>query len=486
MTIPKEVRTVVSALEKAGFEAYVVGGCSRDFLQGREPNDWDVTTSAKPEEIQNLFPRNFYENRFLTVTVQTESKNANLREIEVTTFRSEAKYSDKRHPDEVRFAKTLQEDLMRRDFTINAIALRLKSPRRYEIVDLFAGQTDLKNKIIRAVGNAAERFGEDALRLLRAVRLSTVLGFKIEEQTGLAIKQSSELLKSVSAERIRDEFIKIIESTRAADGVELLRQLGLLKYVVPELEEGWGVGQNKHHVYDCYTHNLLSLKYAAQQKFSLEVRLASLLHDVAKPRAKQGEGLDATFYGHEMLGAKMASKVLARLKFPSSLADKIIKLVRYHLFYYNVGEVGENSIRRLVRNVGKENVEELLQLRMADRIGSGVPKAEPYKLRHLRYLIEKASREPLSAKMLKIDGHEVMELLKVAPGPKVGQILDILLGQVLDDPKRNTALSLKKETLRLGKLPDNELATLAVESKRERENIEQKKDEMTKEKYWVT
>jgi poly(A) polymerase/tRNA nucleotidyltransferase (CCA-adding enzyme) len=490
MLIPKEVKTIVKKLEKAGFEAYIVGGCSRDFLQGIEPNDWDIATSAKPEEIQKIFPDNFYENRFLTVTVQTKSKNPRLKEIEVTTFRSEAKYTDKRHPDEIRFAKTLKEDLSRRDFAINAIAIKVKSLKskveNYEIIDPFDGQADLKSKTIRAVGNPDDRFGEDALRLMRAARLATVLGFTIEEKTKKAINKNAPLLKLISVERIRDEFVKIVLSEKAAQGLELLRELGLLKYVVPELEEGYKVSQNKHHIYDCYEHNILSLKYAAKKKFNLEVRLASLLHDIAKPRVKRGEGLNATFYGHEIVGAKMTAKILERLRFPKVQAEKITRLVKYHLFYYNVGEVGENSIRRLVRNVGPENVEELLQVRMSDRIGSGVPKAEPYKLRHLKYLVEKVSHDPLSAKMLKINGNDVMEILKAKPGPKVGFILEALLSEVLEDPKKNRKEYLEKGIKRLGQLSDSELSKLFKEARKEREVIEQKKDAMTKERYWVT
>ncbi len=486
MTIPKEVKTVVSRLEKAGFESYIVGGCSRDFLINKNPNDWDVTTLAKPEEIQKIFPNNFYENKFLTVTVQTKSKDFRLKEIEITTFRSEAKYTDKRHPDEIRFSKTLKEDLARRDFTINAIAIRLKGKDKFEIIDPFNGKEDLKNKIIKAVGEADDRFSEDALRLMRALRLAATLGFQIEEKTRQAIIKNASSLKLISAERIRDEFIKIIISDKAAEGVELLRSLGLLRYIVPELEEGYKVSQNKHHIYDCYEHNLLSLKYAAKKKFSLEIRLASLFHDIAKPRVKRGEGKDATFYNHEIVGAKMTAKILERLKFSRDQIEKISRLVRYHLFYYNVGEVGDSSVRRLVRNVGPENMEELLQVRQADRIGSGVPKAEPYKLRHLKYTIEKVSRDPISAKMLKVNGNDVMKILEIKPGPKVGQILDVLLGYVLEDPKKNEKEFLEKEIKKLGKLTEKELSSLAQKAEKEKEDIEIKKDEMTKEKYWVS
>jgi tRNA nucleotidyltransferase (CCA-adding enzyme) len=486
MNIPKEVKLVVSQLEKKKFEAYIVGGCLRDILRGVEPEDWDVATNAKPEEIQKIFSKSFYENKFLTVTVQTRSQNPKLKEIEVTTYRLEAKYTDKRHPDEIKFAKTIKEDLARRDFTINAIALRLRKERE-EIIDPFLGQEDLENKKIRAVGRAEERFNEDALRMMRAVRFATTLGedWKIEEKTAKAIKKNSPWLQAISKERIREELMKIIMGDRAAQGLELLRKLNLLKYIIPELEEGYGVSQNKHHIYECYEHSLRSLDYAAKQNFNKYVRLAALLHDVAKPRSKRGEGQEATFYGHEIVGAKMTAQILNRLKFPKKEIEKIVKLVRYHLFYYNVGEVSESSVRRLVRQVGPENMEELLQVRMADRIGSGVPKAEPYKLRHLRYVIEKVSRDPISVKMLKVSGKEVMKILKIQPGPKVGQILDILLSYVLSEPKKNNKEFLGKEIKKLGKLEERELSSLAQKAKKEREKIAIKKDEMTKKKYWV-
>ncbi|MEK7540799.1 MAG: HD domain-containing protein [Patescibacteria group bacterium] len=481
MTIPKEVKNVLEKLEKAGYEAYIVGGCVRDFLLEKEPEDWDITTNAKPEEIQKVFPDSFYENNFLTVTAR-----AGAKEVEITTYRLEAKYSDKRHPDQVKYAKTLEEDLARRDFTINAMALRLGLGQSREVIDIFNGQKDLKNKTIRAVGNPAERFNEDALRMLRAVRFATTLGFAIEPETAKAIKKNSLWLKQISEERIREEFLKIIMSERAAEGVELLRELGLLKYIVPELEEGYGVSQNKHHIYDCYLHSIKALEYAAKKKFNMHVRLAALFHDIAKPRVKVGDGKEATFYNHEIVGAKMTFQILNRLKFSKKDIEKITNLVRYHLFYYNVDEVGESSVRRLVRNVGPENMEELLQVRQADRIGSGAPKAEPYKLRHLKYIIEKTSRDPISAKMLKINGNDIMKFLKIKPGPKIGHILDILLGYVLDDPKKNKKDFLEKEITKLGKLNDKELQKLSEKSKQEKEAVETKNDQMTKTKYWVT
>ena len=493
MRIPREVKNIIKKLEKEGYEAYVVGGCVRDLLRKKEPEDWDIATSAKPEEIRKLFPKSFLDNKFGTVTVLTRSKNPKLKEVEITPYRIDEKYSDKRHPDKVRWAKTIKEDLARRDFTINAMALEMGKSKiknqnegtKFKIIDPFNGQKDLENKIIRAVGKAEERFSEDALRMMRAVRFATTLGFEIEEKTAKAIKKNSSWLRAISKERIRDEFLKIIMSEKAAQGVELLRRLGLLRYIIPELEEGYKVSQNKHHIYDCYEHYLRSLDYAAKRNFNKYVRLAALLHDIGKPRVKRGEGPDSTFYGHEIVGARMTAQILERLKFPKKDIEKITKLVRYHLFYYNVGEVSEASVRRLVRNVGPENMEELLQVRMADRIGSGVPKAEPYKLRHLRYVIEKVSRDPISVKMLKVKGDDVMRILGIKPGPKVGQVLDILLGYVLADPQKNKKEILEQEIKKLGKLSGEKLKELAEKAREERIKIETKRDEMTKKKYWV-
>ncbi len=514
MEIPKEVKNILSILEKNKYQAYIVGGCVRDVLRGAAPKDWDVATNATPEEIQATFKKagfkSFYENQFGTVTVLTKSKTEALKEIEITPFRTDEKYTDKRHPDKISWAKTIEQDLARRDFTINAIAGSIRSDRyrlnqgkntskykagsgtkqSFEVIDPFKGQKDLENKVIRAVGKPEKRFSEDALRLMRAVRFAVSLEpdkiWQIEEKTEKALKKNAHLLDFISEERIRDELMKIIMCHQAAKGIEILRRLGLLKYIIPELEQGFGIWQNKHHIYQVYQHGILSLNYACKHNFSKHVRLASLLHDIGKPKTKKGEGLDSTFYNHEVVGAKMTCQILERLKFSKKDIEKIAKLVRYHLFYYNVGEVGESSVRRLLRKVGQEDIEELLQVRQADRIGSGVPKAEPYKLRHLKYLFEKVSRDPISSTMLKIDGNDIMKMLDIKPSPKVGQILSYLLSQVLSDPKKNVRALLEKETARLGKLSDQELEKLAQKAKKEIETIETKQDQMTKNKYWVT
>ena len=484
MNIPKEIRSVIEKLEKGGFEAAIVGGPVRDFLLGKMPKDWDITTNAKPEEIQKVFPESFYNNKFGTVTVVNKStKDESLKNVEITTFRIDADYSDNRHPDTVKFTPNLKEDLARRDFTVNAMALKVESRKlkveSHNVIDLFKGQEDLKNKIIRAVGDPDKRFNEDALRMLRAVRFSARLDFEIEKNTFEAIQKNSGLLKFVSQERIRDEFEKIILSDRAYEGVELLRISGLLSFVVPELESGIGVSQNRHHIYTIYEHCALSLKHCPSKK--LEVRLAALFHDIAKPQTKAGTGPDSTFYNHDFVGAKFVKKILTRLKFSNKIVEKVSLLVKNHMFYYNVDEVSEAGVRRLIRRTGKENLKDLMDLRIADRLGSGVPKAKPYKLRHLEYLIEKVSKDPISAKMLKVNGQDIMKILNALPGPKIGAILKVLLSEVIEEPEKNTKEYLEKRVKELNKLSAEEIkkSEKVIEDKKEEEDLKDKK------KFWV-
>ncbi|OGF89067.1 hypothetical protein A3I27_02440 [Candidatus Giovannonibacteria bacterium RIFCSPLOWO2_02_FULL_43_11b] len=490
--IPNEVLEVVKKLRENNFEAYLVGGCVRDFVCGKKPKDWDVTTNAKPEEIQAIFPDNFYENQYGTVGVKTSSDDASLAVIEVTPYRIEAKYSDKRHPDKIEFAKDLQEDLGRRDFTINALAMDISGsdPDRIqgsdpEVIDLVNGEEDLKNKAKRAVGDPDERFKEDALRLMRAVRFSAELGFTIEERTKDALHKNAGLLKFISKERIRDEFQKLIMADGASGGIEILRESGLLKEFMPELLEGWGVGQNLHHIYTVWEHNLKSLEHAVKENWPLDVRMAALLHDVGKPRTKRGEGKFSTFYGHDVVGAKMSDQILSRLRFPKEFIEKVSKLIRYHLFYYNVDEVTESSVRRLIAKVGIEDMEDLIRVRICDRIGSGVPKAEPYKLRHFRFMVEKLQRDPISVGMLKARGDEVMKICKIEPGPRVGQILLILLDEVLDDPKKNTKKYLDEKVSRLCPLLDKELKDLAKKAEEKKVSLESEEIEEIKKKHYV-
>lgn len=491
LAIPVEVLAVIRNLAGAGFEAYAVGGCVRDLLIGRTPGDWDVTTNATPEQIRAVFPESFYENKFFTVTVKTGSETPSLAEVEVTTFRSESRYRDKRHPEEVKPAQTLEEDLARRDFTVNALALSVAEGMATKIIDPFGGQEDLATKTIRAVGKPEERFDEDALRMLRAVRLAAELGFAIERDTLAAIHAHANWIQAISKERIRDEFSKILMSERAWEGMETLRETGLLKHTAPELEEGIGITQNKHHTFPVWEHSMRALDYAAKHQWSLAVRLGALLHDVAKPRAKRGEGPDSTFYGHDVLGAKMAAAILARLRYPEALVGKVAKLVRWHLFRYDYEadevQTTNASIRRLIRNVEVENIEDLVKVRMCDRIGSGVPKAVPYRLRHFQFRVEKALREGEAVKvtMLQVNGEDVMRILGIPPGPTVGHVLNALLEEVLDDPKKNDRAYLERRTAELGKLSDAELVELREKAEARVELLEDQRESEIKQKYYV-
>lgn len=479
--IPKEVETVAEKLAQTGYESYFVGGCVRDILLGREPKDWDITTDARPEEIQKIFPESVYENAFGTVGVKTNSEDERLKIIEITTFRIEGKYTDKRHPDSVKFAKTVGEDLGRRDFTINAVAMDLEG----NLVDPHGGEEDIRGKVVRTVGDPRARFEEDALRLMRAVRFAVELDFEIDKNTREAIKNHSGLLEMIAKERVRDELIKIVMAPRAAEGIVVLGDLGLLRYIIPEFQEGIGCAQNLHHIYTVFDHGVRSLNYTAEKNYSLEIRLAALLHDVGKPRTKRGEGRDSTFYNHEMVGARMTAKILDRLRFSKELVEKVVHLVRYHLFYYSVGEVTEAGVRRFLNRVGSEHVDDLLKVREADRIGSGVPKAFPYKLRHLLFMIEKVKHDPIHPKMLKVKGDNVIQILNIPAGPRVGQILAILLEEVLDDPSKNKMEYLESRVKILGVLPDAELEKLGEKAREKKEEFESGIEEEMKRKHHV-
>lgn len=490
MTLPQEVQTILTSLHTAGFEAYAVGGCVRDLLLGKEPKDWDVTTSANPEEIQKVFPNSFYANTFGTVTVRFPKMP--IEEVEVTTYRIDAEYNDQRHPDSVSFTKSLKEDLARRDFTINAMAMNEATERpntkdgvvidNMQIIDPFGGLKDLNDRIIRAVGTPSERFSEDALRLMRAVRFAAQLSFKIEERTLKAITEYAPSISAVSHERIRDELVKIVESKNPEQGMILLQQTGLLAVILPEVQEGVGVGQNKHHIYPVFDHCIKSLQFAAHYDYPLHVRLAALFHDIGKPRTKRLQGGDYTFYGHDIVGARMTETLMKRLKFSNELTDQVSHLVRQHMFYYDVGKVTPAGARRLLRRVGKEHFDDLIKLRIAERKGSGVPKAEPYRLRHLQFMVESASREPISVGQLAISGNELVNDLGMRPGPLFGGILNALLAEVLEDPKKNTKEYLLKRAEEIKEKSPEELKKLGEVAIEEEEK---KKEEEMKRKYHV-
>jgi poly(A) polymerase/tRNA nucleotidyltransferase (CCA-adding enzyme) len=486
MKIPEFVKNIVKKLEDAKFEAFIVGGCVRDLLTGKEPEDWDITTNARPEEILKVFPDGRYENTFGTVIVpikEDESKKTKKQEsknfIEITTYRSEQGYSDRRHPDEIKFEDSLDKDLERRDFTINSMAIRINPPTppllkgAFEVIDLFGGQKDLKKKIIRAVGEPVDRFKEDALRMMRAIRFGCQLDFEIEEKTIRGIKKMAGGIKFIANERIKDELIKILKSDKAHEGIMLLHEVKLLQYILPELERGIGIDQNRHHTYTVFKHSVLSLKYCPNKDW--RVKFASLLHDIAKPQTKRLIKGDFTFYNHDMVGARVAEKIMSRLKFSNEDIKKVSTLVRNHMFYYNVGEVTESSVRRLIVKVGEENLKDLIDLRIADRLGSGVPKAKPYKLRHLEYMMDKVRKDPISAKMLKINGDDLIKLLNIEPSPKIGAILDVLLSEVIEDPELNNKKYLEEKSKELNKMDLEDLR------KKAKEKISEKKMEDDKE-----
>lgn len=484
--IPQDVKDILNTLEDSNFEAFLVGGCVRDLLLERSPEDWDVTTNARPEQIQELFPDSFYENDFGTVGVKIrkdpdDPESEAVMVVEVTPYRLETQYSDKRHPDRVSFTDVLEDDLARRDFTVNAMAMDVRG----ELRDPFEGQKDLKNNLICAVRDPNERFNEDALRLMRAVRFGAQLAFSIENETQEAIQKNADGLEAIANERIRDELLKIIDSPGAEQGVRDLHTLGLLTYIIPELEEGVGVEQGRHHTYTVFEHNVRSLGYAVKYDYNTAVRIAALLHDVAKPHTLKIRDSIPTFYNHQHVGARMVKKIMKRLRMPGDLSKKVVTLVRYHMFYYDVGEVTASSVRRLVRKVGVENIDELMQVRIAERKGSGVPKAEPYRLRHLQYMIEKVQKDPLTVGMLEVSGDEVMKELGIEPGPRVGLILNALLEEVLDDPEKNTKEYLVKRMKELDKLSDKELKEKAQEGEEKLKEKREERDEEIKGRYHV-
>ncbi len=469
--IPTEVQHVADTLESRGFEAYLVGGCVRDLLIDKTPKDWDITTNAHPTEIESFFPETYINNDYGTVGVVTESDDPRLKVIEVTPYRTESGYSDARRPDSVEFGVSLEADLKRRDFTINAVAYRLATG---ETVDLYGGAEDLLKKRVRAVGNATARFAEDALRMIRAVRLAVELDFMIDSETMAAIVENAENLGKISKERIRDEFTRILESKQPMQGIIFLQKLGLLPYVAPDLLRGIGIEQNQAHAYDVWEHLLRTMQHAANKDWSFDVRLAGLFHDVSKPETRRWskEKNDWTFHGHEVVGARVTKKALQELKFPKETIEKVVKLVRWHMFFSDPAQVTLSAVRRTIANVGEENVWELMQLRRCDRIGTGRPKEQPFRLRKYTAMVEEALRDPISVKRLKVDGLRIMELTGEKPGPKLGFTLHALLEEALDEPEKNTTEYMENRAVELMQLPVEELKKLGEAGKAKRDEEE--------------
>jgi tRNA nucleotidyltransferase (CCA-adding enzyme) len=469
--VPQEVLDVHSKLRKAGFEAYLVGGCVRDLLLERKPKDWDITTNAKPEEIQPLYEETFYENQYGTVGVVTQSEDPRLKVIEITPYRTEGEYTNARHPDQVSWSDRLSDDLKRRDFTINAIAY---DPETNALVDEHGGATDLERKVVVTVGEPSDRFAEDALRMLRAVRIAAELDFVLDASAAAGIAANADKLAQISRERVRDELVRILESDRPMQALFVAQKLGILKYMIPELEEGIGCAQNQAHSFDVFEHLLRSMQHAADQRWPLEIRLAALLHDVGKPATRRwsDEKADWTFYGHDVVSARMARKILTDLRFPKDVSHKVESLIRWHMFFSDPDTITLSAVRRVITRVGPESIQDLLNLRVCDRIGTGRPKAHPFRLRKYMSMVDEAMRDPISVAMLKIDGKRIMEAMGINPGPRIGWVLHALLEEVLDDPEKNTAEYLENRTRELLALPDAELRLLGAEGKERREEEE--------------
>jgi tRNA nucleotidyltransferase (CCA-adding enzyme) len=482
--VPPEVTRVTEGLEKAGFEAYIVGGCVRDLFLGRTPKDWDVTTNATPEDIQRLFENTYYTNEFGTVGVVNDAAtDERLKVVEVTPYRLEGKYSDARRPDSVEFSQNIHDDLKRRDFTINALAY---SPTKGELLDLYLGLKDLSSRVIRAVGEPKERFAEDALRILRAVRIGAELGFSIDQKTEEAMAACADQLAKISKERIRDELVRIIASPQPMAALVFSHKIGILQYVLPELEQGIGVEQNQAHSFDVFEHNLRALQHAADKEWPLLVRLAALLHDIGKPKSRRwsDEKRDWTFHGHEVVGARMAKKMLEDLKFPRETVQEVTNLVRWHMFFSDPDKVTLSAVRRIVANVGKERIWDLINLRICDRIGTGRPKEQPFRLRKYQAMIEQAMRDPISVGMLAIDGKGIMALGE-KPGPRIGWTLHALLEEVLEDPARNTTEYMQQRATELLQMSDGDLSSLGEGGKEKKQAAEDAEVKDIKKKYFV-
>lgn len=454
LTLPSFVQEILTRFDSEGFQIYIVGGAVRDILTERSVDDWDFTTNATPFEILKIFPDAFYDNQFGTVGI---SRPDSPNPYEITTFRREIGYTDSRHPDKIEWGTKLEEDLARRDFTINAMALKATSNKaevtrkgdlslvtcHCELIDPYEGQKDLEARIIRAVGDPNERFSEDALRMMRAVRIATELGFTIEAETWQALKLNSAQIEKISKERISEELLKILSSDFPYEGILILRNSSLLGFILPELERCFGVAQKspqRHHLWDVGTHSLLSLKYC--KSLDPITRLATLLHDIGKaPTFKKNPKTGIiTFYNHEVVGASLVSRICQRLKFSKKQKDKLVTLVRWHQFTVDERQT-DSAIRRFIRNAGRENLEEILSLRVADRLGGGARETS-WRLEEFKARLVEVQKQPFTVADLKIDGNDVMKIVGIEPGPLVGKILLQLFEEVVENKIAN-----KKEPL---------------------------------------
>jgi tRNA nucleotidyltransferase/poly(A) polymerase len=427
--IPQKVKNLIKKFQENGAEIYVVGGAVRDLLLGREIKDWDFTTNLIPDEMKNLFPKNsFCNNNFGTFSVI--EKDGEI--FEITTFRTEHGFSDSRHPDEVKWGKSLEEDLERRDFTVNAIALEIKTDQ-IKIIDPFNGQIDIKNKLIRTVGNPDERFIEDALRLMRAIRIGGQVGFEIEAKTMESIQKNAGLIQNIAGERIRDEIFKILLSPTPSKGIILMENSGLLAQIFPELLKGIEMVQKGHHIDDVWTHNLKTLDNCDSN--DPVTKLAALLHDVGKPASMVGSGEERTFHNHEIFGSRIALKIGKRLRLSNQQLDQLFRLVRWHMFTVQETQT-DKAVRRFIRNVTLPYINEMIALRRGDRLGSG-SKETSWRWELFKQRIIEVQKQPFAVKDLKVDGNDVMKILEIKPGRRIGEVLNAIFKEVEEDPKLN-------------------------------------------------
>lgn len=431
--IPETVIGLCRTLRASGHKGWIVGGSLRDLLLQRRPKDWDLATTAKPQQLMKIFQRVIPTGiAHGTVTVLLGDTG-----FEITTLRGEGAYSDSRRPDAVFFVDDIEQDLARRDFTVNALAYE---PLDDQLIDPFHGLDDMRAKILRTVGRPELRFSEDGLRVLRAARFTATLEFELEPATFAAITGCLDAFSRVSKERVRDEWVRTMEAREPSRAFEVMRSSGILGVTCPELMEGVGCTQNQYHAYDVWKHSLVCLDASPPQP---EQRLAALLHDLGKPRtrAMSDKTNDYTFYNHETVGADMADEWLRQYRFSNEERKTIVHLVRHHLICYS-SEWTDAAVRRFVRRVGTEHVDALMELGRADAIGKGKPQGldEAFAaLDELRGRIETlmAQGAAFGTKDLAIGGTDVMEKLGVRPGPIVGRVLERLLERVIEEPSLN-------------------------------------------------
>jgi putative nucleotidyltransferase with HDIG domain len=435
---PEAVRLALARLAADGHSAWLVGGSVRDVLLGRAPKPgrerWDVASDRRPDEVRAVFPRvEGVGERHGTVLVLWEGL-----ELEVTTFRREGEYSDLRRPDQVWFTRDILEDLARRDLTVNALAFSVADGR---LLDPHGGARDLMRRTLRAVGDPLERFREDALRPLRVARLAAVLEMKLDEDTRSALSGVTDRVGALAVERVRTELELVMGARRPSTGFEILREAGLLATWLPELAACRGVPQNRFHAYDVYFHSLYSCDAASPEK--PEVRWAALLHDIGKPGTRVERAGEGTFHGHEELGAELADARLAALRFPNDFRERVVHLIREHMFAFQESW-SDAAVRRFVRRVGVDNVADLFDLRMADALGNGTRGPDTRRLEAMAKRIGHVLRasSALSVNELEVDGDDVMRTLGLPPGPEVGRVLTALLEQVIERPALNTRAAL--------------------------------------------